>query len=343
MTRITLFDFLLTLQGGGQRVCCHAAEALSSDPDFEVTLYNEHPIDKRWLEHKFSVDLSRVTITDRLEPCDVFLNCEFAYWAVDPRIAPKRIIMAHDAHPLGRTPDFLPLYQKVIVNSNYSKEVFRRAGWPEGTVVYPPMYREQEWHYENKENLILVVGRFDHRRAKNSFPTVMAGLRAAFGLDLVGYRAVFAGWVVDEWVLAELKLAAEGFPITFETNLSDYRLRGLYNSSKIVVNLRGIDVPEEFGFTKQEAISLVNVEAIAQGCIPIVYDRAGHRESVPLSFLRAADIDDFPYRLCDTIKAMDNNPELRQNTWEALDEAARKNFSFPAFVQNFKNVVASID
>lgn len=284
---ITLYEFLW-LNGGGQRVCCQVAEALSKCELFDVTLLTDKPMYKRWFESNFSVDFSNVNVTTERKNCDVYLNCEFKYWGNSPDIGQKaKVIMAHDAHPLGSQPNYLPLYDYLIVNSVWSSSVFKKTGWPlEPNVIYPPIFKPRIGYdniqFGNKTNTLLVVGRFDHRRNANSFRTVIDAFKYACDTSLNGkkYKMVMAGHVLDYPTYDSLIKQASGYPVEFVEGPSDYSLADLYHDSKYLVNLRGIDCPRDGGFTSQEALGLVTVEAISYGCIPIVFNYAGHKEAI---------------------------------------------------------------
>jgi len=355
--RLALFEFM-PQPGGGQRVCALIAQTLAGD--YDVHLLSPEPATRSWWETTFDVDLRNVTIgtTDRTRTLgrrstrvnvlpdryDVLINAEYAYWALDPTRARTRLIMAHDAHPLDRTPSYLADYHCAIACSEYGRGKLEDEQWPIAkAVLYPPIFENDPMGPpaatpRTEQGIILTVARFDHHRHNNSLPSVVAAFQTAYDAGLRDYELVIAGFVQDTALYEQLAASARGYPIRFVASPTRPELRALYRRAAFLLNVRGIDSALPTTAFSHEALGVVTIEAISHGCLPIVHGCAGHLETVPDPNLHIESLASLPQRLTEIVRRHET-PAVREAAWRPLFEAARTRFSATTYVRNFKRLV----
>lgn len=336
--------------GGGQRVAALYAEALAID--YDVTLLSPKPLPISWWENTFGVSLKGVhTATTGMrisdggnfiatlnEPYDILVNMEYAYWSIDARRAAQRFIVAHDAHPLGNTPNLMVQYHAAWPSSEYGKTKLADEKWPiPAHVVYPPVYRLCP-ESTKRDKTVLCVARFDHHRNMNSLPLVLESwidLEKHGGTH--GHTLIFAGWLQDQKTFQLLAQRAHGYAVEFAPNVTTDQLDRMYDTARLLINIRGMDMPFPSTAFSHEALGMVTIEAINHGLIPIVHDFAGHKETVPIPELRVRDEHELTALLSRMLGHWDvkHAAELRAE----LQRHSVTRFSRTAFLERFKERV----
>lgn len=344
-------------QGGGQRVAYLIAEALSmANGDFDVTVLSPKPLPQAWFEATFGVDFSNIRlrmvgvenqngagVTVLLEKFDIFINAEYAYWAIDPRGADKKYIIAHDAHPLGNEPTFLDEYDLALPSSEYGASKMEDEMWTiPSRVLYPPIFQPAHINWKAKQKRILCVARFDSMRRNNSLPVVVEGFRQAYDKGLTDYELVIAGALQNMDLFKTILERSHDYPIKLVPSPTTEQLHALYDSAKFLLNVRGIDSPMPTTAFSHEALGVVTVEAIAHGAIPIVHGFAGHKETVPDERLWIDEMENIPDRLIEIIKIHSNDVTF-QSTWRGLHEHVSHRFSAETFVADFKKMLTETE
>jgi glycosyltransferase involved in cell wall biosynthesis len=172
-------------------------------------------------------------------------------------------------------------YNLCVTNSNYSRAWLRRRWGMDSAVVYPPV--RTGLRLLAKEPLILSVGAFHHEQHKKHEVTLKA-FRDLCDAGLSGWRYVMAGACgqdeQDRSYLAGLRARAEGYPIEVRTNVRGGELKGLLGSSSVLWHSMGygVDAAKEPGL--MEHFGMVATEAMAAGCVPVVFNGGGLPESV---------------------------------------------------------------
>jgi glycosyltransferase involved in cell wall biosynthesis len=113
--------------------------------------------------------------------------------------------------------------------------------------------------------------------------------------------------------------------VTLHPNTTHSEVIELLGQSKYFLHVL---VDEPFGITA--------VEAIAAGCIPIVHDSGGQRETVPITELRYKDLNDIPQIVAMIEKKKD--PEIARIKQELLSNAKR-NFDEKVFIDGISQVL----
>lgn len=173
----------------------------------------------------------------------------------------------------------LATWRNVITNSNFTKQWVQRYWNRNASVFYPPVYVPDT--IPKKEDIAIIsIGRFNGKgRSKRQDVIINAFLSL---LDQVDTKLTLhlAGYVQDKTYLAQLKKQAGGFPVQFYENVSEEKKKELLQKSIIYVHACGYQIDEEQEPENTEHYGIVVVEAMAQGCIPLVVGKAGPAEIV---------------------------------------------------------------
>ncbi|MFX0138083.1 MAG: glycosyltransferase family 4 protein [Candidatus Hodarchaeota archaeon] len=172
---------------------------------------------------------------------------------------------------------------EIFCNSKFTEKWTKKI-WnlrPKG-VVYPPVDFFQK--KENKENIIIYVGRFDPYGIKRQHDAIRA-FKKLHDSGLKGWELHLIGGTVEEAhqdaYLNYLKSIAKGYPITFHENAKFDELGEFYSKAKIYWNLRGLYFKEdEKNAWLYEHFGITNIEAMQNYCVPLVFNGGGQVEVI---------------------------------------------------------------
>lgn len=217
-------------------------------------------------------------------------------------------------------------------NSKFTKQVVEKSWKCKIDTVLNPMVDVSELATKSdKSNIILSVGRFFkqlHSKRQDILIEVFAQMcdeKASFKKK---WQLVLAGSVEDEEWLNELKNNAKGYPVIFKTDISRDELVKLYKDAKLFWHAAGFEVDQNSNPQSVEHFGISTVEAMAAGCVPIVY-RAGGQEEVlgedliDLSWQKKAECNEISWKLI-------NNSDLIA-TKRRLAESRAENFGSVKF------------
>lgn len=164
---------------------------------------------------------------------------------------------------------------KVVVNSEFTKQVIDKEYGIASIVLYPPVVAINT--SLPKENIILSVGRFEPSLNTKHQDILIDAFRI-LSPQIPGWKLVLAGGSSsDDW-LSNLKNKASDLPITFATNVSHEELAMWYGKSTIYWHAAGYKVDELKNPELTEHFGISTVEALSAGCIPLVVPRGGQKE-----------------------------------------------------------------
>jgi len=316
--KILVYDWCLHVIGGGQKVNCRIAEHLSKKHDVDIlTLF---PIKKQELEKIYSVDFSKIGKIIFLYPerrandsllftlCfrkvskiarvyDLFINAD-AHETVNPQ-AKYNIMYCHFFKPLKYRPsqgllDFLKMkalyifrkilknyskqYDSIYCNSEFTKNWLKKLWKVDAKVIYPFVEIPKKIA-RRKENIILSTGRLNPDK---NYEFVINCFKKIYDSGIKDYRCIIVGAVNKESLAYYEKLEEmiRGYPITIITNLDNEKIGAFYSKSKIFLMAKGIDVDENKYPTLLENFGMAPVEAMAHGCVPVVLNKGGYKETV---------------------------------------------------------------
>jgi glycosyltransferase involved in cell wall biosynthesis len=170
-------------------------------------------------------------------------------------------------------------YKAIIVYSEFAKRMIDPSVGKYAMVIYPPI-DPLAFTPKKKTKTILSVGRFSNFfQAKKQEVLIDAFRRALTQGVFAGWQLILAGGLLpsDESYFARLQKSSESLPISLMPNLSFQRLVSLYEKATIYWHAAG------FGEVKPEHMEhfgITTVEAMAAGCIPLVFDGGGQREII---------------------------------------------------------------
>lgn len=313
--KILVYDWSLFSFGGGQKFDCKIIEHLSKKHEVDVlTLF---PINLNEIEKAYDADLSRINkvitlyserkgnpsflhlisfrkVSKISKDYDLFFNAE-AHETVEPR-ARYNLMYCHffeqkRYRPAKNFIDFFKLsfvyilkniiknYAKkynIYCNSNYTKAWLKREWKVDAKVLYPPIGIPKKEKRIKKEDIILSTGRLTPDK---NYEFVIDCLNKVYPKHQ-NYRCIICGIKSSEEYYQKLKLRAEGYPIEIITGADNKKLNNLYWKSKVFLQAKGIDVDDERYPSLLEHFGMAAAEAMAHGCVPILLNRGGYRETV---------------------------------------------------------------
>lgn len=180
--------------------------------------------------------------------------------------------------PIETPRETLLEFDAIIGNSDYTAYAVRELWRFESSHIYPPVEPIGRGDVE-KENVILAVARCVPHKA----PLWLMERFVEFNFP--GWQLhIVAGTTTESFRKYEDQVwafAQQRDNVYVHRNIPDNALKDLYRRAKILWSAVGMmskapQHAEHFGYTP--------VEAWSAGCVPIVYDRGGHRETVPSEF-----------------------------------------------------------
>lgn len=241
--------------------------------------------------------------------------------------------------------EFIPTYQRYLVNSRYTGRWTRRM-WGEQaqTVELPPAVRPRTAPGQ-KRNLILSVGRFitpGRGHCKRQLDLVHAfadlhrsGLAPGWELAVVGGASA----PDREYALA-VRRAAQGLPVQVLVNAPGPTVDRLLAEASLFWHGAGFEEDEERHPDRFEHFGIAVVEAMAAGAVPVVYDAAGPAEIV------RDGVEGRLWRTTGELQAITAalaaDPARRASL--AADAARRAlDYTPERFEQRFREILATVD
>lgn len=172
-------------------------------------------------------------------------------------------------------------YQLCLVNSQFTQQWIKRLWGMNSVVVYPPL--RSNLAPRPKLPIVLTIGAF-HQAQHKKHEITLRSFRKLCADGLSGWRYVMAGACSsneeDRAYVARLRKEAEGYPIEIRTNVSGGELKQLLEESSLLWHSMGYGVDERAEPRRMEHFGMVATEAMAAGCVPIVFNGGGLPESV---------------------------------------------------------------
>lgn len=284
--RAAIYNPYLDTLGGGERYTMTVAHALVKKGwDVEVQWPSSKILE--WLELRLGLDLSDVEIVPDVSRGAGY---DLLFWLSDgsiPLMLAKKNIL-HFQTPFqnvrGRSlfnKLKLAKTNKVICNSQFTKSFIDKEYGVESEVVYPPV-AVGEIKPLKKENVILFVGRFSKLQQSKGQDVLVQVFKKMCDDGLKGWKLVLGGGseIGGGEFVNELKKMAEGYPVNILENVPFSEIKKLYGTSKIFWSASGFEKDEKSEPEKVEHFGITTVEAMAAGCVPIVYKAGGHKEVI---------------------------------------------------------------
>jgi glycosyltransferase involved in cell wall biosynthesis len=172
-------------------------------------------------------------------------------------------------------------YALCLVNSEFSQRWLKRLWGLDSAVVYPPLRGSLK--PQQKLPVFLTLGAFHQARHKNHEVTLKAFRDLCDG-GLTGWRYVLVGACSDSpgdrAYVDCLREQAQGYPIEIRTNVCGGELKDWLERATLLWHSMGFGIDPEEQPGRMEHFGMAATEAMAAGCVPIVFDGGGLRESV---------------------------------------------------------------
>jgi glycosyltransferase involved in cell wall biosynthesis len=317
---------LARLQASPQRFQRHRLVLPPSDRDREVVFESDTFVPGGGDDRTLGIAVSRVRMADaRWEP---------RRWAGE-----RFPWLLRDPNDVG----FLDSYERVLANSEYTREWVRRLWGVEAEVLFPPI-RVQDLRPGPKQRRILTVGRFiargvGHSKKQLELVRAFADMVHRGGMDGWELRVVGGCEPSQRRYLADVQRAAEGLPVQVHANAPRSLVEELFATSSVFWVATGLGEDEEQAPWLFEHFGITTVEAMAAGCVPVVIDKAGQREIV------RHGVDGYRWETLGQLEALTRRLATDEGLRERLAAAAVEraaDFSEEAFAARWRQIAARL-
>jgi glycosyltransferase involved in cell wall biosynthesis len=172
-------------------------------------------------------------------------------------------------------------YQLTLTCSEFSRGWLKTYWNREASVVYPPV--RNAFQDRPKSKLILGIGAFANSQHKKHGVLIQA-FKALCEAGLSGWELALVGAMgptpENLTYLKGLQDQAGDYPVSLRTNVSAAELRSLLEEAAIFWHAMGYGVDATADPGRLEHFGMVAPEAMAAGCVPILFNGGGLRESV---------------------------------------------------------------
>ncbi len=225
------------------------------------------------------------------ERIGVFGNYDLVFFVSDgsiPFFGPRSLNLVHFQVPFKKVKKGFFWFLKkryisyFIYNSHFTQTIVQPQLEPvPSKIIYPPV-EVSAFHANSvkKEKIILAVGRFDQTmQAKRQ--DLLIDVFKTISAQAKGWKLILAGGTTnyDHWV-KPLQQQVESYPIEFIVNPSWSQLKRLYQRAAIFWHAAGYGVNPLQHPERMEHFGITTVEALAAGCVPIVYNGGGLSEII---------------------------------------------------------------
>lgn len=272
--------------GGGERYAISFAKVLS-ELNYSVDIeWNDNML-LNDIEKRFGIETSKFKIVTDIRKGDGYDVC---FWISDgsiPLLHSRNNILHFQVPFVNVKGDSLLNRMKlfrikhILCNSVFTKNRIDGEYKVDSQVIYPPC-DTSKIKPKRKENIILSIGRFSQLLQSKHQDILIEVFKSLCKTGIKDWRLVLAGGtdIGGKKYFEYLKSLADGFPIDF-LDSPDYRtIVDLFGRAKIFWSASGYGVNEEKYPKRVEHFGITVVEAIAGGCVPLIYNAGGHREIV---------------------------------------------------------------
>jgi glycosyltransferase involved in cell wall biosynthesis len=365
MAKIAIYTPFLPFAGGGERYMLTLANALQHD--HQVAFLSNFPEDYRKLSLQLEIDTTATRFLElnlrdlrvfqrqysQIEPFDLFICLSNHIYPPIQGMGKANVLMVQFPYPYGKKElltcwqerQYGSAYQYAIVNSKFTETHVRKISNLRTQIIYPPVEIDQLKFADQaqKQNQILSVGRFiAGKDSKRQLEMVQCFKKLCDQYPDLSLHYVCAGSTRSEPIhqdyIEKLQTESTGYPITLLFDIPVSQLVDLYQQSRFFWHAKGWgaahDRPE---FTEHFGIS--TVEAMASGCIPLVFQAGGQLEIVndgQNGFLWQTEAD----LIQKTVHTARNSKLAETMSHHACDSAKR--FSGDRFQQEVRQFVEGL-
>jgi glycosyltransferase involved in cell wall biosynthesis len=275
--------------GGGERYTLTLASHWSTSHEVDIFWNNPNILSEA--QKRFDINLSYVRTVKNIFQSKRFIrklmttslyDCIFFLSDGSVPMSMARYNILHFQVPFSHVT--IPFwkasrYQKIVCNSKFTRDNLDKSTPVPKVVIYPPV-DVGKTSLIVKSKIILSVGRFSGQNDMKKFDILIEVFRNLHKQEQFhGWKFIMAGGLLksDIAYFNELKRKSKGLPIELYPNCPLERLTSLYNHASLYWHAAGYneEKPEHM-----EHFGITTVEAMAAGCIPLVYAGGGQKEIV---------------------------------------------------------------
>ena len=231
-------------------------------------------------------------------------------------------------------------YSLFVSNSEFGKYHLKRMYGKDAIVLYPPVvFPSIDTNIlKKKERIILAVDRFVPDK---KILEMIKAYKALPESDRDSYKLVIVGNkdIKEEEYYASVIKEIKGFSIEIYHDVSFEELLDWYRRAMIFWHAKGYQVSEDDP-ENMEHFGMTTVEAMMNGCIPVVINKAGQKEIMRygLNSLTWDELD----QLVDITKRLINEEDRIKELQPVVIEVAKK-FSYQVFEKHIKEIVGRFE
>ena len=229
-------------------------------------------------------------------------------------------------------------FQTIICNSKFTKQYIDKVYEVNSQVVYPPVDIEK-FSSGKKKNLIFSVGRFTTHLFNKKQKEMIQIFQKALP-QFKEWKLILAGGFLDqdkEHFKEVRKSIIKKKSIQLLTNISFEKIKKHYLEAKIYWHAMGFNEDKQKTPMAMEHFGMTTVEAMAAGCVPIVFDGGGQKEIIKHGengFLWKNEKELIDY----TLKIVNDNSLREKMSREAIKRS--RDFSKEKFCQKIDRLIS---
>lgn len=343
MGKAAIVNPYLDTMGGGERYTLGVAEALAKNGYLADIQWKNGDIKKKF-EQRFGIKLNPdISFKEDVKRGDGYDVC---FWVSDgsvPTLRARKNILHFqvpftnvDGHTLLNRMKFFRI-NKIVCNSQFTKKFIDDEYGVKSIVVYPPVDASRI-KPKRKEKTILYVGRFSSLVQSKNQDVLIREFRKLYSEKNPDWQLVLAGGIeigAGDYINRLEKLSKD-LPVKIIKSPSFKELLDLYAKAKFFWSASGYGVNQIKNPQKVEHFGITTVEAMAAGCIPIVFGGGGQGEIIKDG--ENGFLWEKPGKLISATQNLINNPGLaRVISQKAMEDAG--SYSYERFEKEILSIV----
>lgn len=230
-------------------------------------------------------------------------------------------------------------YSLFLPNSEFTKLYFDVYWNKPSKMLYPPIKMNPITHdeFEKKDNIILAVDRLVRDKKVIEMINAFSKLKEQKHSD---YKFIIIGEPNPKQMdyYKEIRAKIVGMPIELYSNIGIEELQSWYKRAKIFWHAKGCGVDDSDPF-HMEHFGLVTVEAMINGCVPVVINKAGQKEIVE-NDSQGFKWDTLDEMIEQTIRLIENDSIRVEMAGNAIKRGCE--FLMPSFAKKLNEIVSEL-